>query len=120
MSKARDVNAFFWAMSMLPIQALSMRTCATRLPPSSATAMFIGCPISEAFFSAAAITLRASSKRIGAPFEKLIARPRLLPGFECQPNQFVTIRSRSLFRHLENDFELNRGAQRETCHTVHQ
>src|ERR1700733_1478034 len=31
------------------------------LPPPSATAIFIGCPISPAFFSAAAITLRASA-----------------------------------------------------------
>src|SRR5271166_5814495 len=46
---------------MLPIQAPSMRTWATRLPPSSATAMFMGCPISAAFFSAAAIIRRASS-----------------------------------------------------------
>jgi hypothetical protein len=30
-------------------------------PPSSATAIFIGCPISLAFFSAALITRRASS-----------------------------------------------------------
>src|SRR5467141_2894573 len=60
-SKAREVYAFFWEMSMLPIQAPSMRTCATMLPPSSATAMFIGCPISLAFFSAAEITRRASS-----------------------------------------------------------
>src|SRR5215475_7764946 len=46
---------------MLPIQALSIRTCATMFPPSSATAMFIGCPTSFAFFSAALITRRASS-----------------------------------------------------------
>src|SRR5215469_14331979 len=61
MSKARDVYAFFIEISMLPSHAPSMRTCATRLPPSSATAMFIGCLISAAFFSAAAMTLRASS-----------------------------------------------------------
>src|SRR5712691_1039458 len=48
-------------MSMLPIQALSIRMCATMFPPSSATAIFIGCPISLAFFSAALITRRASS-----------------------------------------------------------
>src|SRR5262245_18259524 len=46
---------------MLPIHALSIRTCATRLPPSSATAMFIAWPTSLAFFSAALITRRASS-----------------------------------------------------------
>src|SRR5882724_6660877 len=46
---------------MLPIQALFMRMWATMFPPSSATAIFIGCPISLAFFSAALITRRASS-----------------------------------------------------------
>src|SRR5882724_5723215 len=46
---------------MLPIQALSIRMWATMFPPSSATAIFIGCPISMAFFSAALITRRASS-----------------------------------------------------------
>ena len=34
-----------------------MRTWETRLPPASATAMFMGCPISWDFFSAAAMTL---------------------------------------------------------------
>src|SRR6266478_5399697 len=48
-------------MSMLPIQALSIRMRATMFPPSSAAAIFIGCPISLAFFSAALITRRASS-----------------------------------------------------------
>src|SRR5437868_11367558 len=42
-------------------RALSIRTCATMFPPSSATAMFMGWPISLAFFSAALITRRASS-----------------------------------------------------------
>src|SRR6266446_1018686 len=46
---------------MLPIQALSIRMWVTMFPPSSATAIFIGCPISVAFFSAALITRRASS-----------------------------------------------------------
>src|SRR5260370_18935637 len=46
---------------MLPIQALSIRMWVTMFPPSSATAIFIGCPISLAFFSAALITRRASS-----------------------------------------------------------
>src|SRR6478735_3947558 len=46
---------------MLPIQALFIRMWATMFPPSSATAIFIGCPISLAFFSAALITRRASS-----------------------------------------------------------
>src|SRR5947208_9318346 len=46
---------------MLPIQALFIRMRATMFPPTSATAIFIGCPISLAFFSAALITRRASS-----------------------------------------------------------
>src|SRR5260370_30017313 len=46
---------------MLPIHALSIRTCATMFPPSSTTAMFMGWPISVAFFSAALIMRRASS-----------------------------------------------------------
>src|SRR5580692_1625918 len=37
-----------------------MRTWETRFPPSSATAMFMGWPISAAFFSAAAMIRRAS------------------------------------------------------------
>src|SRR6266404_81564 len=48
-------------MSMLPIHALSIRMWATMFPPSSATAIFIGCPISLAFFSASLITRPASS-----------------------------------------------------------
>src|SRR5882724_12930601 len=60
-SNALDVYAFFMEISMLPIHALSIRTCATMFPPSSATAMFMGWPISLAFFSAALITRRASS-----------------------------------------------------------
>src|SRR6202790_2717786 len=61
MSNARDVYAFFMETSMLPIHALSIRTCATMFPPSSATAMFMGWPISVAFFSAALIMRRAAS-----------------------------------------------------------
>src|ERR1700676_3497005 len=57
-------------ISMLPIHALSMRTCATMFPPSSATAMFMGWPISLAFLSAALITRRASSN-----FTAVIASP---------------------------------------------
>src|SRR4029434_8677909 len=60
-SKAREVKAFLMEISMLPIQASSIRTWATRFPPASATAMFIGCSSSFAFLSAAAITLFASS-----------------------------------------------------------
>ena len=64
MSKARDVHAFLIEMSTLPIHAPSMRTCETRFPPASATAMFIGCPISIAFRSAPAMTRRASASVI--------------------------------------------------------
>src|SRR6266481_2202812 len=46
---------------MLTIQALFIRMWATMFPPSPATAIFIGYPISVAFFSAALITRRASS-----------------------------------------------------------
>jgi hypothetical protein len=60
MSNARDVYAFLIEISMLPSHAPSIRTCETKFPPPSATAIFIGCLISAAFFSAAAITLRAS------------------------------------------------------------
>src|SRR5216683_1975838 len=63
---------------MLPIHALSIRTCATMFPPSSATAMFIGWPISLAFFSAALITRRASSNFtavMGSPFMCYAATP---------------------------------------------
>src|SRR5436190_20652424 len=61
MSNALDVHALLIEISILPTQALSMRTCATRLPPESTTAMFIGWPISSAFFSAAAIIRLASA-----------------------------------------------------------
>jgi hypothetical protein len=61
MSKARAVNALLIEMSMLPIGAPSIRMCATRLPPTSATAMLSGWPISFALASPAAITRRASS-----------------------------------------------------------
>src|SRR6267154_152895 len=80
MSNARDVYAFFIEISMLPIHALSIRTCATMFPPWSATAMFTGWPISLAFFSAALITRRASSNFtavIGSPFMCRQARSSL-------------------------------------------
>src|SRR2546426_892435 len=62
---------------MLPIHALSIRTCATMFPPSSATAMFMGWPISLAFFSAALITRRASSNFtavMGSPLHRFVAQ----------------------------------------------
>src|SRR5258705_13261822 len=49
------------------------------VPPSSVTAMFMGWPISLAFFSAALITRRASSNFtavMGSPFYVLCDRPR--------------------------------------------
>src|SRR5947209_2631158 len=63
-SKARAVHAFLIEISTLPIHARSMRTCATRLPPASTTAMFIGWPISSALRSPASITRRASVRVI--------------------------------------------------------
>src|SRR4029077_6580472 len=81
-------------ISMLPIHALSIRTCATMFPPSSATAMFMGWPISLAFFSAALITRRASSNftavigsplcvmwrlQIGELAEQIVVLPALSP-----------------------------------------
>src|SRR6202034_3947910 len=53
--KAREVKAFFWAMSILPIHAPSMRSKATRLAPASTTAIFIMILISLAFLVAAAM-----------------------------------------------------------------
>jgi hypothetical protein len=38
--EAREVKALLIEMSMLPIHAPSIRTCATRFPPASTTAMF--------------------------------------------------------------------------------
>src|SRR4029453_10363287 len=46
----------FWAMSIEPSHASSMRAKATRLLPSSTTAMFIGTPICVAFARAASRT----------------------------------------------------------------
>ena len=65
--KSRNLTGTLVAVGLLhgissaAIAALSMRTCATMLPPSSATAMFMGWPSSFAFFSAAAMIRRASS-----------------------------------------------------------
>jgi len=62
MSKAREVQAFFCAMSTEPIQAPCMRSKARRWPPAQTTAMFMGCLISSAFLVAAAMMRRASSR----------------------------------------------------------
>src|SRR6266849_5007274 len=67
---------------MLPIHASSIRTCATIFPPSSATAMFMGWPISLAFFSAALITRRASSN-LTAVMSFPYAIRSLASGFRC-------------------------------------
>src|SRR5580704_6982948 len=80
MSKAREVQAFLMEMSMEPIQALSMRTWAMRLPPASATAMFMGWPISFAFFSAAAMMRRASASWI---ILLLFVQKKYWEGFWC-------------------------------------
>src|SRR5690606_13883869 len=61
MSNAREVQALLIEMSTEPSHAPSMRTWATRLPPASTTATFMGWPISSALASAAAITRRASA-----------------------------------------------------------
>src|SRR5258707_15889037 len=63
---------------MLQITPLSIRTYATMFPPWSATAMFMGWPISLAFFSVALITRRASSNFpavMGSPFMCYPAAP---------------------------------------------
>src|SRR5271157_5377434 len=81
---------------MLPIQAPSMRTWATRLPPSSATAMFMGCPISCAFFSAAAMTRRASAR-----FTPAIRPPRPTnKELRCDPRPRVSAIRASAFGNL--------------------
>src|SRR5919198_2795400 len=56
MSNDRAVYALFWAMSIDPSQAPSMRAKAVRLLPSSTTAMFIGTPISSALARAPSTT----------------------------------------------------------------
>src|SRR6266576_2823247 len=87
-------------ISMLPIQALSMRMWATMFPPSSATAIFIGCPISMALFSAALITRRASSSFTADIisslhlFEYVVRRPKVR-----ELVQQVTVRP-NLIRHV--------------------
>src|SRR5581483_2126764 len=99
MSKAREVYAFFWEISMLPIHAPSMRTCATIFPPSSATAIFIGCPISVAFFSAAAIILRASAKLTivaRSPFVVFSRRPALFFSARARCGHFYRTRVRTV------------------------
>src|ERR1700730_12198976 len=89
-SKARAVQALLMAMSMAPMRALSMRACATRLPPTSTTAMFIGQPMVLALASAASMTLRAVS--------------RLTVGISVQPfERSVRIAIATDHRYLRND-----------------
>src|SRR5882724_11871701 len=87
-------------ISMLPIHALSIRTCATMFPPSSATAMFMGWPISLAFFSAALITRRASSnftEVIGSPFHVYAAAPDRRTGRAERCTDLVCLRHRPIY-----------------------
>src|SRR6185312_11294488 len=78
MLKAREVKALLIAMLIEPIQALSMRIWEIRLAPSSTTAMFIGWPISIAFFSAASIIRRASASfSMGTPVYRSVGLPAL-------------------------------------------
>jgi hypothetical protein len=61
-------NALLIEISILPSHAPSILMWLTKFPPASTTAMFIGCPISRAFFSAAEMTRRASSNVIIGSF----------------------------------------------------
>src|ERR1017187_2285519 len=61
-SKARDVKALLIEISILPIQAPSIRTCATRFPPPSTTAIFIGCVL-QAHEITNALTSQATASR---------------------------------------------------------
>src|SRR5579884_171596 len=112
MSKAREVKALLMAMSMLPSHAPSMRSKASRFPPSSTTAMFIGWPISEAFFSAAAITLRARSRvimyRSGRAADKTVALSRAS----------VSLRKRALHRMLSESRQLRGHRRRCLAHSL--
>src|ERR687893_531423 len=67
------------AMSTLPRQAPSIRTCMTRSPPASTTAMFIGCPISAARASPAATMRRASFRDKPFTFSGTRDPPRRTP-----------------------------------------
>src|SRR5690606_26191675 len=55
MSNALEVKALLIEISILPIQAPSMRTWEIKFPPASTTAIFMGWPISSALRSAASI-----------------------------------------------------------------
>ena len=62
MSNVRAVQALLIAISTLPSHAPSIRTSATRPPPTSATAMLYGTPISIALRSPAAIIFLALAR----------------------------------------------------------
>src|SRR6266853_5759550 len=88
---------------MLPIHALSIRTCATMFPPSSATAMFMGWPISVAFFSAALITRRASSNFtavMGSPLGRFSGYR--LPAFAAAPHYVTQANSRTAMQEVDD------------------
>src|SRR5271167_4402033 len=70
-----------------------MRTWATKLPPPSATAMFIGCPISTDFFSAAAITRRASANVtmiLSVLKLEFLLDPRLEVSYDLRLSQYTS------------------------------
>src|ERR1700759_124205 len=77
MSKARAVQALLIAISTLPSQAPSMRICASRLPPESATAMLYGILISAALRSPA-----SRMRRPPARSSDEVCRVMLIPTFD--------------------------------------
>src|SRR6202008_334123 len=68
---SKEHAALLIERSMQLTEAPSMRAWLTRFPPASTTAIFIGCPISRAFSSAAAMTQRASLNVIMASSSEL-------------------------------------------------
>ena len=83
MSKALAVNALLIAMSILPNHAPSIRMKALRFVPASTTAMFIGCPISFAFASPAAMTRCAFSRVIMTSSSLSIRRTQTIESRLC-------------------------------------
>src|SRR5437773_3260789 len=83
MSNERAVYALFWAMSIEPSQAPSMRANAVRLLPSLRTAMFIGTPFSSALAGAASTTacaaLNVTESAISTPSSVATTRAKLTP-----------------------------------------
>ncbi len=86
-SKARAVQALLMAMSMAPMRALSMRTCARRLPPASTTAMFTGQSMDLALALTASMRRRAVSRLTVSMFmhpseSAVLVRGRVIEGSE--------------------------------------